>query len=106
MINFDKIFGSLPAHKRTIIFEEGSWCIYRRESNDDKVKKWGDIGETNILHDCSKEYQEEGRNLDRLHTGGLVTAPQLKLGNSKCDRCDKIPPDHIQAMYLMLEWDR
>ena len=106
MIEFSKIFGVLPTHKRIILFEEGSWCIYKRESTDQDIKLWNSSCEINILHDCSTVAQEDERRLDRIHTAGLVTRYQLKLGNAQCDRCDEIPPNHIQAMYLMLEWDK
>lgn len=62
---------------RTVLFQEGKWCIYRRER--DKCY---------IIHRCAMA------NKSLSHDG------------SKCHACGAVLPKALQGLFFLHEWKR
>ena len=77
MRSLDNIFSSfLYAAKREVIFEDGEWCIYRRQDSRDY-----------IVHRCDK--------VNTAHNPHINTCV-----------CGAVMPVELKGLVLLSEWER
>ena len=74
MRRLDDIFDDM---QRTILFEDGKWCIYRRETD-----------RCYIIHRCAKVNKAENPT------------------NTTCSACWDVMPVPLKGLFMLNEWER
>ncbi len=77
MRSLESIFGDEIEYHRTVLFEDGEWCIYRR--NNDRCY---------IIHRCV--------DVDKANDPGDVT----------CGACGEMVPVALKGLFMLNEWER
>ena len=74
MRRLDDIFDE---YKRIILFEDGMWCIYRKNGN-----------RCYIIHRCDKVNKAENPT------------------NTTCHACSEAMPEALRGLFILNEWKR
>ncbi len=74
MRSLEDIFGF---HERTILFEDGKWCIYRKE-----------MDRCYIIHRCANIKKAENTQ------------------NTTCHCCGTEMPEELRGLFALNEWER
>jgi hypothetical protein len=85
----EDIFDSSEMTSREILFEEGLWCLYRKESDLDPI---------NVIHRCANVRWAIDMSRDT----------EWACGNNETDGsgCGEIAPDKLKGLYMMYMWER
>ena len=86
----DEIFGD-EFHVRTVLFEEGEWCIYQRDASGCVYNY--------IIHRCDKV-------VFALDGEGYWRCGEVISGETTGHGCGEEAPDSIKTLYILHRWDR
>lgn len=89
MITLEEIFTEIPA-KRTILFEEGLWCIYKRQDR-------GLPDDSFAIHRCSS-------NVRALNHDWWICGNEDHRSYSV--GCGEEAPDSIKTLLILYRWER
>jgi hypothetical protein len=89
MRKLNEIFVDNATTTREILFEEGLWCLYRKETDVDPI---------NVIHRCGKVRWAIDMSKDT----------EWECGNNETDGsgCGEAAPDKLKGLYKLYMWDK
>lgn len=88
MKDLDDIFSSIA--KREILFEEGDWCIYRKDS--DTV-----TDRLNVVHRCDQSAMSMNNSTAKWVCGN---------GSHNGGGCGEPAPEKLKGLFMLYTWER